>query len=80
MEKTTFPILDSLPEFLKSNDLVQLGLYPSNDAVYLARIRGQGPDFIRFKRKVLYPKTSVFTFIERHFYKGKATPEGGENL
>ena len=71
----TIPLLslDSLPELLSSNDLVQMGLFSSVDQAYLARIRGKSPDFIKFKRKVLYPKESVVEFIKKHFHKGDTT-------
>lgn len=62
--------LDSLPEFLKSRHLVELGLYPSQAAVYLSRHRGEGPDYIKLKSKILYPKAAVLTFIERHLRAG----------
>jgi hypothetical protein len=62
--------LNDLPQFLSSRHLVDLGLYPSLDAVYLARVRGHSPDFIKLKRKVLYPKDSVLKFIEQRMKKG----------
>ena len=62
--------LDDMPQFLSSRQLVQLGLYPSLDAVYLARVRGQSPDFMKLKRKILYPKHRVLAFIEQNMKKG----------
>lgn len=62
---------DSLPEFLNSHDLVKLGLWPSDDAVYLARLRGLSPDFIKLGKKILYPKASVIEFIQRHLKSGE---------
>ena len=62
--------LDDMPQFLSSRQLVQLGLYPSLDAVYLARVRGQSPDFMKLKRKILYPQHRVLAFIEQNKKKG----------
>jgi hypothetical protein len=55
---------ESLPEFLRSTDLIKLGLYPSENALYSARIRGEGPSYIKLKRKILYPKSAVIGWIE----------------
>jgi hypothetical protein len=62
--------LDDLPEFITSQDLVDLGLYPSRDAVYLARARGHSPDFIKINRKVLYSKNAVKRFIQSRMQIG----------
>lgn len=62
--------LDQLPEFLNSQDLVNLGLFVSKDTVYISRYRGDGPSYIKLKRRVLYPKSSVLAFIESHFKDG----------
>ncbi|MCX5922145.1 MAG: hypothetical protein NTX86_02355 [Candidatus Dependentiae bacterium] len=70
MSQNLHNTLSDLPQFLSSHHLVELGLYPSLDAVYLARVRGHSPDFIKLKRKVLYPKNSVLQFIEQRMKKG----------
>lgn len=62
--------LKDCAEFLSSHDLVNLGLFPSPDAVYFARLRGNSPDFIKMNRKVIYPKASVIKFIEQRMVKG----------
>lgn len=63
---TIFSRFDSLPEFLRTYDLVKLGLYPTIRALCAARARGEGPDFIKINRKILYPKISVISFLEHH--------------
>lgn len=60
----------AFPEFLTSNDLVELGLYGSSDGVYLARLRGKSPDFIKMGRRVLYPKESVINFLQQRLRSG----------
>lgn len=65
---------ESLPEFLSANDLVDLGLFPSPDAAYFARVRGEGPEFIKFGRKIRYMKMSVKKFIESRLQE-KAIPK-----
>ncbi len=74
MSEHLYNTLNDLPQFLSSRHLVKLGLYPSLDAVYLARARGQSPDFLKLKRKVLYPKDSVLLFIEQKMKKGNDVP------
>lgn len=73
MSQNLHNTFNDLPQFLSSHHLVELGLYPSLDAVYLARVRGHSPDFIKLKRKVLYPKNSVLQFIEQRMRKGDAS-------
>lgn len=68
--QTAYPQLDALPEFLNSKDLVAIGLYPSAAAVYLARMRGRSPDFIKLGRRIVYPKQCVASFIEKSFRAG----------
>lgn len=71
--KVTNP-LETYPEFLSSSDLVSLGLFGSPDLAYLARRKGNSPDYIKIGRKVLYPKPAVVEFIEQRLQKGSAAP------
>lgn len=73
-----FKTLQTLPEFLSSDDLVQLGLWPTTSAVYFARIRGNGPDFIKIGRKIFYPKTSVIDFVSQAIAKGNIPKTNGD--
>jgi hypothetical protein len=75
MSENVFSKLDKLPEFLSSHDLVALGLFPSDDAVYLSRYRGVGPDYVKLERKILYPKSAVITFLEQHLKDGSQKRE-----
>lgn len=63
--------LNKYPEFLKSHHLVELGIFPHVDAVYVARFRGKSPDYVRVNRKILYPKESVIQWIQDHWQSGK---------
>lgn len=65
-----FNNLNTYPDFLTSDDLVDLGLYASRNSIYFARIKGKGPDFIKFGKRILYPKDSVLEFIQSHLKKG----------
>jgi hypothetical protein len=67
--------LTLFPAFLSSNDLVSIGLFSSLEATYEARRKGKSPDFIKIRRKILYPKEGVLAFIERHRYKGEPVPD-----
>src|SRR5690349_14397525 len=68
--REVFMTLPNTSNFLSSRDLVSLGLYPSTDSVYLARVRGNSPDFIKLGRKVLYPRESVMRFIQERLHQG----------
>lgn len=61
---------DLLPELLSSHHLVDLGLYTSINAAYLARLRCDSPDFLKLKGKILYPKNNVIEFLEARMKKG----------
>lgn len=69
MEEMLLEALKSLPLFLTSKDLVELGFYPSEDAAYLGRVRGNSPDYVKMKRKILYPKASVVEYVVKHLVK-----------
>ena len=56
-------MLEQYPLFLSSQDLVELGIYSSLDAVYLARVRSNSPKYIKLKHKILYPKAAVIEFL-----------------
>lgn len=62
--------LNTLPEFIRSIDLVNLGLFPSEDAVGFARRRGLSPDYMQHGRRILYPKAGVISWIEKLMKKG----------
>ncbi len=62
--------LDALPPFLTAAQLVTLGLYPSEDAVYSSRVRGTSPDYIVFSRKAVFPRKSVIDFIHNNIQSG----------
>ncbi len=67
--------LDSYSDLLTTKHLVELGLFSSLDAAYIARQKGQSPDFIQVKRRVLYPKAAVLAFLQRHTHRGEAIPD-----
>lgn len=69
-ESTLLSKLDQLPDWISSTQLVSLGLFSSNCAMYLARVRGQSPDYIKIGKKVLYPKSGVIDFIRNHSHDG----------
>lgn len=63
MKNLIISSLESYPEFLCPRDLIKLGLYPSLSALDSSRVRGEGPSYIKFKRRVLYPKQSVIDYV-----------------
>ena len=80
MQNIQLPNVDGKQEFLTSSDLVDLGLFPSVNAVYSARKRGVSPDFVKVGAKVLYPKSCVVDFVKSCFKKGKSQVDANDNL
>lgn len=62
------------PDFLSTDDLVKLGIYKSIDATYQARLKKHGPEYIKLRKKILYPKLGLISFLT-----GKSNHEGVEN-
>jgi len=56
--------LEHLPEFITPQDLVDLGIFPTLDATYLARLRKNSPPFIKLKHKILYQKKDLIEWLE----------------
>ena len=73
--KDFFKKLDTLPELLDVNHLVELGLYTHKNIAYRARVKGIGPNYIKMPGKVLYPKESLRDFIVKRFYDGSQPKE-----
>ncbi len=65
--------IQNMPEYLSTQHLIQLGIYPSIDAAYQARVRGYSPDFIKLRHKILYSKKSVIEFLERRKNPGDSS-------
>jgi hypothetical protein len=64
-----------MPEYLSTRHLIQLGIYPSTDAAYQARCKGNSPDFIKLKHKILFPKQAVLEFLESRMRSGEERKE-----
>jgi len=64
MSSTIAKAFEGMPEFMSSQDLVDLGIYASIDSAYQARKKESGPQFIKLKHKILYPKQLVIEFLE----------------
>jgi len=58
--------LSKLPEFLNTQDLVDIGLYPNRQSVHLARSRNQAPACMRIGKKVVFPKGAIIDFVLTH--------------
>ena len=66
--------LHQMPEYLSTQHLIQLGIYPSIDAAYQARVKGYSPRYIKLRHKVLYAKQSVIEFLENRTIPGDLHP------
>lgn len=59
-----------LPEFLKPQDLVDLGLYSSLQTLRLAVKDRKCPEYVSYTpNKVLFPKMAVLKFIKENLNK-----------
>ena len=72
MPKAYLEVLDNYPAFLRTKDLVELGLFKNEAVLCQARNYGRSPDYIKVGQKVLYPKASLVEFLEDNFKKGNA--------
>lgn len=70
MNQTISETLMRLPDFLSSEDLVKLGLYKSIDATYQARLKRCGPEYIKLRKKILYPKLGIINFLTARSHQG----------
>jgi hypothetical protein len=70
MEQNIFQNYESLPELLSSSDLVKLGLFENEGTAFLARHRGVSPPYVKFGRRVLYPKKLLMDFFCQRLNKG----------
>jgi len=72
--------LASYPELLSTNDLCELGLYKSQGAAYIARKKGNSPDYLVMPHRILYARSSVIQFLKNRFKKGdKSSNEATTN-
>lgn len=71
--------LDTLPELLDVQDLIQLGLFKHKNVAYRARAAGKSPSWIKMAGKILYPKEAVRVFIVERFHDG-STPKTTKSI
>jgi len=64
------PDLKDFNELLTTNDLIQIGLFSTQDAAYTARKKGCSPNYIQLKKKILYPKSAVIEFLYKNLKNG----------
>lgn len=64
LDQTLIESLSKKPEFLRSNDLIDLGLYQSFADVCWAKKRGLAPPSIHLsERKIVYPKNLLLKWL-----------------
>jgi predicted DNA-binding transcriptional regulator AlpA len=57
--------LKDRPEFLRSRDLIELGIYKSFSDISYSIKRDLAPPYIKIgERKILYPKASLIAWLE----------------
>jgi hypothetical protein len=76
MNQNITEALSRFPDFLSSEDLVKLGIYKSIDATYQARLKRYGPEYIKLRKKILYPKLGIVKFLTARSSQGEV--EDGE--
>ncbi len=62
--------IQKYPNLLSVKDLVDLGIFSSNDYAYESRVKGNSPDYIKVGHKILFPRESVIQFLKNRFKKG----------
>jgi hypothetical protein len=62
--------LSAYPEFLTAQHLVELGFYKTTEGAYIARRKGNAPNFVKIGGKILYPKGLIVEFIEKRIRGG----------
>lgn len=67
--------LDTFPSLLDSQHLITLGLYKHKNIAYKARLRGDGPNYIKVGGRVLYAKEDVREFLLKRFRDGSLPME-----
>jgi hypothetical protein len=63
--------LDELPDFIGSEDLVNLGLFRSLASVHLAKSKGETPEHFKIGRKLVFPKESVKSFVKKRLEEAR---------
>lgn len=54
------------PDFLTTENLVDLGVFHSTSAAYYSRRKKHGIDFIKIRSSVLYTKKAVISYLDRN--------------
>ncbi len=62
--------IQKYPNLLSVKDLIDLGIFSSNDYAYESRVKGNSPDYIKVGHKILFPRESVIQFLQNRFKKG----------
>ena len=63
MSKSIIDSLNKLPEFLTTQHLVDLGLYPNRSSVHLARSRKQAPNCMKIGKKIVFLRCELINFV-----------------
>lgn len=58
--------LRNAPDFMTTQDLLDLGVFPSVGSAYHFRRKKNGIDFIKTRSSILYTKRAVISYLERH--------------
>lgn len=62
-----YKLAEKLPEMCSVQDLINVGIYRTEQAAYYARRKKQGPDYFQMSsRQVLYPKEGVIQYLKQH--------------
>jgi hypothetical protein len=70
MDEFIISKFDTMPEFLTSYDLINLGLFSNQNGTYLARSQGRSPSYIKIGRRIFYPKSCLIEWVKSHMHNG----------
>lgn len=60
--------LKKFPNFIKTGDLISIGVFPNYNSAYYSRRKNDSPKYLKSGREILYSKKSVLEYVKRKFY------------
>ena len=57
--------LRRVPKFMTARQIVKLGVFGSQSMAFTARKRGDGPDYVKIRCNIWYPKKSIIQYLDR---------------
>lgn len=66
LDQKIIDTLKDLPDFLRGNHLIKLGIFETHSQIWQERVRNTAPLAIRLgKRRIVYPKLAVIEWLKQ---------------